>query len=516
MVVGVEVGRTMIRKLDPVQLGKIENIVRDTLYEVNTSTAKAAPDQVESALRLFWDDEYGPFPTVTWVGSPLLGVVSMLNPGTVRGFQAYAERRLFGDQIDMARNSGPGWVRVWPETTTSAGASPPVTIRAELSGGLVVSSNTDDDWFRKSMNALALQDGLKFRYVNGQLINTSHQLGMIAFPQLTSTTQALMYAEAQSQFFDLMARLSRGQRSQGFIGAKIPPIQNAFRQFCNYGRSGIPTQLDQYVGQWPEPYWKIFFKVFSWPLFSNCNYDGWLSPDIIARLRTIRYLLGDDADTEWLRKVEAAETLAMFTCGFWPYPGLGISVAPRPTTIHVNNQLELHHADKQAVTWPDGWGFSMWNGEHVPDWNSDWTLARVAQAGGEADGRVLERVLTRIGWAKIIRSAGIEMMDPLIAGGGHSLAEGTITINIMPSSSPAQDPGNPGQVLRMFRLAVFRGTRVFDRHVLVCTNGTPEADGSVKEYALTVPDRVWNDPIAAAAWAYGVKPKTYRQLARRT
>lgn len=51
--------------------------------------------------------------------------------------------------------------------------------------------------------------------------------------------------------------------------------------------------------------------------------------------------------------------------------------------------------------------------------------------------------------------------------------------------------------------------------ILMCTNGTPERDGTHKRFGLTVPATI-DDPVEAAAWTYGKTVEEYELVARRT
>ena len=78
---------------------------------------------------------------------------------------------------------------------------------------------------------------------------------------------------------------------------------------------------------------------------------------------------------------------------------------------------------------------------------------------------------------------------------------------------PVPDPGNPGQELALYDVP----ERIYgdaDVRVLLCTNGTVERDGTRRRFGLTVPADI-TDPIAAAAWGYGITPHLYATAARR-
>jgi hypothetical protein len=51
--------------------------------------------------------------------------------------------------------------------------------------------------------------------------------------------------------------------------------------------------------------------------------------------------------------------------------------------------------------------------------------------------------------------------------------------------------------------------------VLLVTNGSPEPDGLRRRYGINVP-AVFDDPIDAAGWTYGLTGGQYARLARRT
>jgi hypothetical protein len=75
-------------------------------------------------------------------------------------------------------------------------------------------------------------------------------------------------------------------------------------------------------------------------------------------------------------------------------------------------------------------------------------------------------------------------------------------------AATAPDPANPGFELKLYDLPE-------RARLLTVVNGSVERDGSRRRYGLRVP-RWFRDPIAAAAWTYGLGPDHYAQLLRRT
>jgi hypothetical protein len=91
---------------------------------------------------------------------------------------------------------------------------------------------------------------------------------------------------------------------------------------------------------------------------------------------------------------------------------------------------------------------------------------------------------------------------PVTAGASADLA-----------AAQVPDPGNPGQHLVLYDVPErLWGDRI---RLLMCTNGTPERDGTRRRYGLKVPARI-SDPVEAAAWTAGLGKDDYAQMMRRT
>ena len=96
--------------------------------------------------------------------------------------------------------------------------------------------------------------------------------------------------------------------------------------------------------------------------------------------------------------------------------------------------------------------------------------------------------IERMGWDAFVRDSGMTLV----------------------SSVP--DPGNPGQVLELYDLPdqledIYRS----EARILLCTNGSPEADGSFHRFGLPVPAS-HSDPLEAAADMYGLSGVEYAKL----
>jgi hypothetical protein len=71
------------------------------------------------------------------------------------------------------------------------------------------------------------------------------------------------------------------------------------------------------------------------------------------------------------------------------------------------------------------------------------------------------------------------------------------------------DPANGPHFLSLYDLP----TQIYGEpvRVLLCTNATPERDGTLRRYGLTVPAEI-NNALSAAAWTFGLSAEEYRVL----
>jgi hypothetical protein len=174
------------------------------------------------------------------------------------------------------------------------------------------------------------------------------------------------------------------------------------------------------------------------------------------------------------------------SCGWWwPLDGQCV-VSERPVSVRTEDR-RLHNADGPAVAYADGWTVHSWQGTRVPEWViSGPTPDLIAQ---EPNIEVRRCAIEHLGWENYIEQAGLRLV------------------------ATAPDPGNPGSDLRLYDLP---GTPLGrPARVLLAVNGSLERDGRRRRYGLGVPDFL-DDPVAAAAWTYGLSATHYSQLARRT
>jgi hypothetical protein len=183
------------------------------------------------------------------------------------------------------------------------------------------------------------------------------------------------------------------------------------------------------------------------------------------------------------------------TAGWWWPLRDFVMVADRPRVLHLEQvgppgprSHRPHCANGPAMSWPDGWALHYWHGTPVPAdlIERGWPVERIL---AEDNVEVRRCAIERLGWDRFVADAGLRPVGP---------------------AKP--DPGNPGQTLQLYDVP----ERLFRRpaRVLLCTNGTPERDGTRRRYGLLVPPDL-RDPVAAAAWTYDWPPHLYQNLARR-
>jgi hypothetical protein len=182
----------------------------------------------------------------------------------------------------------------------------------------------------------------------------------------------------------------------------------------------------------------------------------------------------------------------------WLIPMRGAVIAgARPAVLHRDARGDLHNPVGMAVAYPDGWGFYAWHGRRVPRWV---IVAPSTEAiTTENNVEVRRCAIESLGWDRFIAEAGLV---PVTAGHGKDL-----------TAARVPDPGNPGQHLVLYDVPErLWGSRI---RLLMCTNGTPERDGSRRRYGLTVPAHI-SDPVEAAAWTAGLGKHEYAGMVRRT
>ncbi|WP_431904572.1 DUF6745 domain-containing protein [Nonomuraea sp. bgisy101] len=219
---------------------------------------------------------------------------------------------------------------------------------------------------------------------------------------------------------------------------------------------------------------------------ANNLWYGTQCPSWVAHYDALRRAAGVVFTPEQTRHFDLWAAVARSCGSWWPREGVCV-VSERPVSVRtevwgVDGEVRLHCPDGPAIRYADGWDTHAWHGTAVPPWViKDPSVQRIAD---EPNVEVRRCAIEHIGWASYIVRAGLRLV------------------------ATAPDPGNPGADLRLYDL---RG----ETRVLLAVNGSVERDGRRRQYGLTVPGFL-DDPVAAAAWTYGLSAEQYSLLVRRT
>ena len=140
------------------------------------------------------------------------------------------------------------------------------------------------------------------------------------------------------------------------------------------------------------------------------------------------------------------------------------------------------------MVWDDGTASHVVHGVRLPfdlvrpGWSIDRILA-------ERNTEVRRIAIERLGWDRFIAEAELALVD-----------------------GPVPDPGNPGNTLSLYDLPAAYGD---DARLLLCSDASPERDGTVRRFGLHVPASI-DDALAAAAWTFDLDRRTYQDLDRAT
>lgn len=217
------------------------------------------------------------------------------------------------------------------------------------------------------------------------------------------------------------------------------------------------------------------------PVSLGVGWSGQHDADWQAEIDAHHRLLGTRISARDRELLDVWETLTRTTGSWWPRDEVCV-MADRPVAVHVDADFALHNDKGPALAFADGSRAYAWHGRLVPSWVvEDPTGARIL---AENNVEVRRCALEHIGWEAFVADAGLTLV-------------GT-----------APDPGNPGFSLQLYDLPG-------RERLLLAVNGSVERDGTRRRYGLRVPDW-YRDPVAAAAWSYGLRADQYAQLQRRT
>ena len=146
--------------------------------------------------------------------------------------------------------------------------------------------------------------------------------------------------------------------------------------------------------------------------------------------------------------------------------------------------------DGPAVAWADGWGVYAWHGTVVPAdlIETGWPIDRLL---AERNTEIRRCAVERMGWPEFLRQASATLITEV------------------------PDPGNHPHTLRMYELPdALQDSFSEPARIVLCTNGSPERDGTTHQFGI-VTRKQFSNPVDAMADTYGVPGHMYAQLQAR-
>jgi hypothetical protein len=190
-----------------------------------------------------------------------------------------------------------------------------------------------------------------------------------------------------------------------------------------------------------------------------------------------REVCGLMSETE---KLEGLEIIGKTAGWFLPFTNI-CWISERHSKVHQvkrGGRTLLHNERGPAVLFPDGWAIWAINGVRVPqkvvEKPNDLTVAEIQS---EANAEIRRVMMERFGWSRYLVESGAKEI--------HRDDWGILYRQEIKDDEP----------LVMVKVV----------------NGTPEPDGSIKDYFLRVPPNV-NKARDAVAWTFGQEAAEYEPL----
>lgn len=179
------------------------------------------------------------------------------------------------------------------------------------------------------------------------------------------------------------------------------------------------------------------------------------------------------------------------SAGWWWPLERTVVFSERPYRLLRDNDNRLHCEDGPAMSYHGGFDLYLWHGTNVPAdlIEEGWDAQRILS---ERNAEVRRCAIEKIGWDTFIENSN------------------------MVKVAEAPDPGNAPHTLSLWDVPEELGDMFAEpARVLLCTNGTPERDGTLHRFGLIVAAH-HTDPVAAAAELYDMPTEAYRNLQIRT
>jgi uncharacterized protein DUF6745 len=191
-------------------------------------------------------------------------------------------------------------------------------------------------------------------------------------------------------------------------------------------------------------------------------------------------------------RLDALSDAVRVVGSFRPMRG-AVVLIDRPTAVRRDPQARLHAAEGPALTYADGYAVHAWHGTRVPAelvTGEGWGPRRIL---AERNSEIRRCAIERRGWDRFVDEGGLRQVGAALV-----------------------DPGNPGQVLRLYELpGHLRDLYHQPARILVVRNASPDRDGHRRAFGLPVPADV-PDALSAVAATFAVSPAEYATLARAT
>ncbi|WGW12698.1 hypothetical protein LWF01_02705 [Saxibacter everestensis] len=178
-----------------------------------------------------------------------------------------------------------------------------------------------------------------------------------------------------------------------------------------------------------------------------------------------------------------AVTSAVEGIGWWYATPEVAFLTERPTRLARDNQGRLHNEDGPALQYADGYSLSAWHGTRLPEdfFAHEWDVDRIF---AEENTEVRRCAIERYGWDRFA---------------AHMTQVG----------ETVPDPGNSPHTLTLYDLPErLQDTYEEKVRILLCTNGSPEADGTRHRFGLVCRGHE-TDALSAAASLYGIPRDEY-------
>ena len=264
----------------------------------------------------------------------------------------------------------------------------------------------------------------------------------------------------------------RAKRDPVFVWVTDGPM-SAHAALAIWSRASLDASLRDSLDASLDASLRASLGAYQWTWWWGAHDAYWVSWYRTAQALGVPFTSDQDA-----RLTDIEETVR---AGLWAWPHEhGVVVCDRPTVCRMEDLAgdgywRLHAPDGPAMAWLDGWQIHAWHGVRVPadviERPETITAKRIT---AETNQEVRRAMVERIGWDRYLEMA-----------------------RAVPVQSDRYGD--------LYRLTIGEA----DVTIVLVQNSTPEPDGQVKRYGLTVPEtcRTAHEAVAST---FGLTADTYR------